>query len=109
MKTATERLQEFAAVLEVAALQSHRADEREALEHGRRMALALIARGEVNGPNADSLARFVDDSLPWTEDILQAWHLVHPTTFTACPASIISAFKYVPSLKQSSIVMSRVL
>lgn len=73
MKTAIERLHEFVAALEVAALQSHGAEERDALGQARQMALALVARGEVNGVNVDTLGRLVSDSLPWTDDILKAW------------------------------------
>lgn len=57
--------------------------ELEAFRVARQLADKLRASGSLNGPEFGRLSRFVDDSLPWDEQLLDAWHRL----VAACSAS----------------------
>lgn len=47
---------------------------RAAFRDAQALCSVLQRVGTLDGPEYERLARFIDDSLPWTEEVLQRWH-----------------------------------
>jgi hypothetical protein len=72
-ETLHAKLRELEGLLSSAAEQSLRDEFREAFEEARKLVVAVRHSGCVDGPELERLARFIDDCLPWQEDVLRSW------------------------------------